>query len=110
MDKLDWLLVSCICSGLSELERDHHWDLDNGEVASLLESFYQDLKAGPPSDYGAWLTIFENAYVNAWGKDHECDVTPQDTIKCMIHAVDVYYEAIESSFDVFKYINGIFGV
>lgn len=89
---MNWLLISGISSALNMLEEHENWDLSIGETAKLLESFYCSLESGLPKTRDEWITIFNNAHVYCWGKDHECDATKDSELEIFILSMADCYE------------------
>lgn len=79
--QMNWLLISGIFSGLTNLETYHGWNLSIGENSKLAEVFYKYLAKGWPKSKEDVNKMFEEAYVATWGPDHTCDETRDNEMR-----------------------------
>lgn len=93
MQKIDWLLIAEIASGLDLMVKLHDWDLSDGEWASLAESFYESLRGGFPSSKKEVRACFERAYVATWGDDHTCDPVSDAEMLSFMVCLSYYYRS-----------------
>lgn len=98
-NKINWMLISLICSVIEQLITHCNWDLDDYEYSVLLKSFYEgfidyqkstkeeDQKmslhekvTAHTSDIKHIVNVMENAKINCWGEDHTCNlITRRET-------------------------------
>lgn len=85
--QIDFLLLVELTSALRELEDKHGKDYSCGEAAKLLAVLYPGYLGSPPRTLGSFYDLWEAAYVNTWGRDHECDQLGADAIQTFVFSL-----------------------
>ncbi len=102
---IDYILLVELCDAFDRMGDAHGWDLSPGETAPLLEVFYSKLRAGFPNTKEELNEIFEEAYVHAWGADHECDETKPQEMETLIDSL--FDSLVNRGFSPVDYLKGL---